>query len=176
MFSPLPGRLSLGVSPERVVAVIESINTPNVSIPELGTEPTKAYLVGCLTPSNNYCIFCYLLFMETNRPIMWISNPPEVVLEQYGDLEGQAIAFVESMGFMLDNLNYRARPPHELMQLIEQLPFFRDQLPRAPSPSASTSASASALGLGNATGTPSAAPGAGAQAERHAVARLLASL
>ena len=130
MFTHLPGRLSLGVPPENVVAIIESINSPNISIPELGTEPTKAFLVGCVTPSGSYCIFCYLLFMDTNVPIIYISNPPEVPFEQYGDLEAGAIQFAESMGFMLDNLNFRAQPPDVQVRMVNELPFFRDQHPR----------------------------------------------
>lgn len=156
MFTPLPGRLSLGVAPESVVAVIESINTPNISIPELGTEPTKAYLVGVATPAGGFGIFCYLLMMESNTPIMYISNPPEVAFEQYGALEGDAIQFAESMGFMLDNLNYRAQPPDVLAHMIDTLPFFREQHPRR-------------------RGTQPAVPGVAVQSELLFVARLLSS-
>ena len=130
MFTPLPGRNALGVGPDRVVAVIESINTPNIAIPELGTEPTKAWLVGCLTPSGGATIFCDLLFLDTNRPIVYISNPPEVSLDQYSMLESDSIQFVESMGFMLDNLNFRARAPEDQQALVDSLPFFYDQQPR----------------------------------------------
>lgn len=163
MFTPLPGRTSLGVGPERVVAIIESINAPNISIPDVGTEPTKAYLVGVATPSGGYGIFCYLLFTETNMPIIYISNPPEVPFEQYGMLESEAIQFAESMGFMLDNMNFRAQPADVQARLVEQLPFFRDQFPRrrgtspAPMPG---------------VGAPQAAP---APADAAVVARLLAS-
>lgn len=156
MFTHLPGRLSLGVSAEAVVAVIESINTPNISIPELGTEPTKAYLVGVATPAGGFGIFCYLLMMDSNTPIIYISNPPEVAFEQYGALEGDAIQFAESMGFMLDNLNFRAQPPDVLTRLIDTLPFFRDQHPRR-------------------RGTQPAIPGVAAQSELLFVARLLSS-
>jgi hypothetical protein len=157
MFTHLPGRLSLGVSPEAVVAIIESINTPNISIPELGTEPTKAYLVGVATPAGGYGIFCYLLFMETNTPIVYISNPPEVPFEQYGALESDAIQFAESMGFILDNMNFRAQPGDVQARIIEQVPFFRDQHPRR-------------------RGTqPTAIPGVGQQTDALLVARLLSS-
>lgn len=156
MFTHLPGRLSLGVGPESVVAVIESINTPNISIPELGTEPTKAYLVGVATPAGGFAIFCYLLMLDSNVPIIYISNPPEVPFEQYGMLEGDAIQFAESMGFMLDNLNFRAQPPDVLGRLVDSLPFFRDQHPRRRS---------SKPGI----------PGVGAQSELLLVARVLSS-
>lgn len=130
MFTPIPGRNSLGVGPDRVVAVIESINSPNIAIPDVGTEPTKAWLVGCLTPGGGATIFCYLLFLDTNRPIVYISNPPEVSLDQYPVLESDSIQFVESMGFMLDNLNFRARAPQDQIALAETLPFFHEQQPR----------------------------------------------
>lgn len=156
MFNPLPGRLSLGIPVENVVAVIESINEPNISIPELGTEPTKAYLVGFAGPSGGYGIFCYLLFRDTNRPIIYISNPPEVAFEQYGILEADAIQFAESMGFMLDNMNFRAQPAEVQQRLIQELPFFYDQHPRR-------------------RGTQPVMPGVAAQSDSLIVARLLAS-
>lgn len=130
MFTLLPGRLSPGLRPESVVAIIESINTPNVSIPEVGTEPAKGYLIGFATPGGGYGIVCYLLMLESNLPIIYLSNPPEVPIEMYGDLEGAAIQFAESMGLMLDNMNFRALAPDAQRRLAEQLPFFRDQHPR----------------------------------------------
>lgn len=157
MFTPIPGRLSLGIGPERVVAVIESINAPNIAIPDVGTEPTKAYLVGVANPSGSYSIYCYLIFTESNRPTIYVSNPPEVSFEQYGNLEADAIQFAESMGFMLDNMNFRAQPADVQARLVADLPFFRDQHPRR-------------AGTG-----PSPVPGVGAIADAVLAARLLSS-
>jgi hypothetical protein len=140
MFTPLPGHHLLPLAFEQVVAVIESINSPNIAIPELGTEPTKGFLVGALTPGGGAAIFCYLLQLETNRPILYISNPPEVPLDQYAWLEAQSIQYVESMGFMLDNLGFRARDPGEQRALFESLPPFREQQARLPGSAPMTSA------------------------------------
>lgn len=129
MFVHWPGKTNLGVGVDQVVAVIESINAPNISIPEIGTEPTKAYLVGVRLPAGSFTVFCYLLQTQSMRPIIYLSDPPEVSIDDYPILEGDAIQFAESMGFMLDNLNFRARPPDEMMALAEQLPFFRDPPP-----------------------------------------------
>jgi hypothetical protein len=134
MFTPLPGHNALGIGPERIIAIIESINAPAVALPELGTESTKAWLIGCLTPMGRACIVCYFLQTQSNRPVSYVSNPPEVALDAYSALEAESIQYVESMGFMLDNLNFRARSPHEQAQLVEVLPFFRDQHPRAAPP------------------------------------------
>jgi hypothetical protein len=162
MFTPLPGHTVVGLQLEQIVAVIESINSPNISIPELGTEPTKAYLIGCLTPGGGAAIVCYLLQIETNRPVVYISNPPEVALDHYAWLESESIQYVESMGFMLDNLGFRARAPGEQRALYESLPPFREQQQRMP---AATALSSTTMAL----------PPEDVPPERLAVARLLAS-
>ncbi len=158
MFTPLPGRTQLGVAPDTVVAIIESINAPNIAIPDVGTGATRAYLIGVRTPAGGYAIFCYLLLVELGRPILYISNPSEVSFEQYGMLEADAIQFAESMGFMLDNLNFRAQPPATQARMVHELPFFREP----PPPTAPARHPTGAV--------PSIAP---AQAESMQLARLL---
>jgi len=163
MFTPFPGHSVLPIGFEQVVAIIESINSPNIAIPEFGAEPTKAYLVGCLTPAGGASLFCYLLQLDINRPIIYISNPPEVALDQYALLESESIQFVESMGFMLDNMGFRSLPPGEQRALFESLPPFREQQQRM----------AGSLNMGS--GASMALPAEEIPPERLAVAKLLAS-
>ncbi len=163
MFTPLPGHNVVGIQLDQIVAIIESINSPNISIPDMGTEPTKAYLIGALTPGGGAAIFCYLLQIDTNRPIIYISNPPEVPLDQYQWLESESIQYVESMGFMLDNLGFRSRDPGEQAVLFESLPPFSARQARMPGSIDLASSTAMAL------------PPEDVSPDRLAVARLLAS-
>jgi hypothetical protein len=126
MFMHWPGRRSISVDPDRIVAVIESINTPNISVPEAGTQPTKSYIIGAATPTGQFSLYVYLLLLETNHPIVYVSDTPEVSLDEFGNLEAEAIQFAESMGFMLDNMNLRARPPEEQAQILAALPFLHE--------------------------------------------------
>lgn len=130
MFVPLHGQTHLGVIPEQVVAVIESINSPNISIPDVGTEPTNAYIVGLRLPSGAFTVAVYLHLLHSNRACIYAAEPLEAPLEGYSDLEAEAIQFAESMGFMLDNLNFRAQPPDQVARLVETLPFFHEVPPR----------------------------------------------
>jgi hypothetical protein len=123
MFVPLVGQTMIGVRPEHVFAVIESLNCPNIAIPDVGTEPTKAWLVGCLTPAGGAAMFCCLWLTESRRSVLYVSHPSEVALDAYPFLEQESIHFVESMGFLLDNLNFRARTPAEQAHLFQLLPF-----------------------------------------------------
>lgn len=130
MFLHLHGHSALGIIPDQVVAVIESINAPNIGTP-LGTERTKAYIVGLRLPSGNFTVAIYLHLVESNRACIYAADPMEVTLDGYSTLEADAIQFGESMGFMLDNLNFRAKPPEEISRLIQVLPFFHDTPPRS---------------------------------------------
>jgi hypothetical protein len=115
MFIHLPGQTTLGVVPDQVVAIIESINAPNIGTP-IGTERTKAFIVGLRLPSGNFTVAIYLHVLDTNRACIYAADPLEVGLDGYSTLEAEAIQFGESMGFMLDNMNFRARPPEEIQR------------------------------------------------------------
>ena len=130
MFVQLHGQTHLGISPDQVVAVIESINSPNISIPDMGTEPAQAYIVGLRLPSGSFTVTVYLHLLHSNRACIFAAEPLEVALEGYSELEAEAIQFTESMGFMLDNLNFRAQPPEQIARFIETLPFFHEVPPR----------------------------------------------
>ena len=129
MFILLPNQPHLGISPEQVVAVIESINTPNIAANDDGTEAAKAYIVGLQLPSGGFSVAIYLHLLHSNSCVIYRSEPLAVALEHYPVLEAEAIQFTESMGFMLENLNFRAKPPQEMARLVEILPFFRDLEP-----------------------------------------------
>ncbi len=136
MFTLMAGRTSLGVHPDAVVAIIESINNPNVSVPGYQTEPTKAFIVGARTSQQGFTAYIYMHLLDTNSVAIFAPDSSEVPLDQYPHLEAEAIHFVESMGFMLDNMNFRARSADEQARLAATLPVFLDR-PRPPERSAS---------------------------------------
>jgi hypothetical protein len=131
MFLQVPDRQSLGVHPDQVVAIIESINAPNIALPGVGTGPTKSYLVGVRFPSGTFTVFIYMHLLDAAAVAIFAHEPFEVRLEDYAGLEQTAIQFAESMGFMLDNVNFRARSPADQANLVATLPFFRDGPPPA---------------------------------------------
>jgi hypothetical protein len=128
-FHQMPDRVGLGVSPEQIVAVIESINAPNISVPNAGTSPTKAYIVGIRLPSGNFTVCLYMHLLDLDTAAIFAPDPQEVTLEGYPTLEADAIQFVESMGFMLDNLNFRGRSAEEQQKMQQTLPIFFDRPP-----------------------------------------------
>lgn len=132
MFTPAPDLNRIPAAPENLVAVIASINTPNVVLPNAEAEPTQAYILGVRNPDASFSIYIYLLQTLTKRPAIYCSEPRSIPLAQFPEIESEALQFVESMGFMLDNLNFRRQSPDDQISTYKRLPCFKDPSEFAP--------------------------------------------
>jgi hypothetical protein len=113
---------------EWIVAIIEAINAPIVAAPGRQAEAAKAWIVGVLNTTQKFSIYVYLLFPESNESLVFLHDPPEVTKEAYHTTELEALQFVESMGFMVDNINFRSMTPEAQEQLLQSLPVFQADL------------------------------------------------
>ena len=68
MFSPAPEIKHVAAPAERIVAVIESINSPNVVIPGSDAEPTQAFIVGVRNQDASFSVYIYLYQTQSNQP------------------------------------------------------------------------------------------------------------
>lgn len=119
---------------EHVVALFESINQPLVNIPGHGTAPTYASILGTRNDLGALMVFVYLTQKETGAVVVYVSEPRDLTREQYRAEEQEAVRFVESMGFMVDNIHFPTLPPHEQDSVMERSSLFRPPAPPAPSP------------------------------------------
>jgi len=110
---------------EHVVSLYESINQPLVNIPNHGTAPTGAFLLGTRNEHGFYTVFVYLHQPETRAVIIYVSEPRNLNAEQFRLEETEAVRFVESMGFMVDSLHFRQLGPVEQDAVIARVPIFR---------------------------------------------------
>jgi hypothetical protein len=92
----------------------------------------QGYIVGVANAAGTITVFVYLHLTETHDSVVYLdAERLRVSPAQYADVEGDAIAFVESMGFMLENLNYQALPPEQQERLVKTLPCFLAEPQRA---------------------------------------------
>jgi Tfp pilus assembly protein PilF len=110
---------------EHVVSLFESINQPLVNIPNHGTAPTGAYLLGTRNEHGYYTVFVYLHQPETRAVIIYVSEPRNLTAEQFRIEESEAVRFVESMGFMIDSIHFRQLQATEQDAVIGRVPIFR---------------------------------------------------
>ena len=111
--------------PNHVIGLHESINQPLVNIPNFGTAPTAAYVLGTRNDQGAYTVFVYLHQVETRAVIIYVSEPRLLTHEQYRVEEAEALRFVESMGFMVDNLHFPTLAPPEQDTVMNRIPLFR---------------------------------------------------
>jgi hypothetical protein len=123
VFQLRPDLKVLNVVREQIVAIIESINTPMVAAGDRSNQKAKAFIVGVRTPAGQFSLFIYLHLLDTRECLIYQCQPPETPMDGYHDLELEALQFVESMGFMVDNLHFRNLPADQQVSMLQGLPF-----------------------------------------------------
>src|SRR6185312_17243563 len=93
---------------------IESINQPQVSIPGKTPQAVQGHVCSLRNANGSFSIYVALHLAKTNENVIYFNEKREVSLEAYRPIELEALQFLESMGFMVDNLNYRnLQPPQQ---------------------------------------------------------------
>lgn len=117
---------------DQVVQLYQSLNAPHLAIPGRKAGPAMAFVLGLRGPSG-FAVFVYLYMQESGESAVYVPSNGTVPAEQFQSEESEALGFVESMGFIMDNLNFRGRPPDEQETIIRTMPvFMREPPPPAP--------------------------------------------
>jgi hypothetical protein len=166
MFKPEPSIAAVPASRDQVVAVVESINQPQVSIPGKPTQPVVGHLAGVRNANGTFSIYVGLHLPKTGENVVYVHDRRQLDAHAYPEVELEGLQFLESMGFMVDNLNFRNLAPGMQEETLRRIPLFS-----GPRPAAATGPAAPAL-------TPPPAAAAATPSSTHAdprLARLLAS-
>lgn len=116
---------------DQVVQLYQSLNAPHLAVPNRRAGPATAYVLGLRGP-NGFAVFVYLYLAESGECAVYVPANGTVTADRYQAEEAGALTFVESMGFIMDNLNFRGRPADEQEGLLRTLPVFQRE-PPAPS-------------------------------------------
>lgn len=115
-------------TPENIVAIIESINQPMIAARGGAAEAAKAYIVGVRNSSGLFSIYVYLYLVKVHQCLIYLHDPVEIPMDSYHDTEIDALGFVESMGFIVDNMNFRKMEPQQQSALMDSLACFHPDL------------------------------------------------
>jgi Tfp pilus assembly protein PilF len=113
---------------EQVVQLYQSLNAPHLAVPGLRAGPATGYVLGLRGP-NGFAVFVYLYLAESGECAVYVPSNGTVAGDKYQEEEAEALSFTESMGFLMDNLNFRARPGDEQDEMIRNLPIFQREPP-----------------------------------------------
>ncbi len=134
MFRPELSITHLPVTREQVVAVVESINQPQVSVPGKLPQTVFGHLCGVRNPNGTFSIYVGLHLAKSGENVIYVNDKAQLTVEEYRAVEVEGLHFLESMGFMLDNLNFRNLTPDLQEQTFRRLSLFHPPRPPAPTP------------------------------------------
>ncbi len=134
MFRPEPSITHLPFLREQVVAVVESINQPQVSVPGKPAQTVTGHLCGVRNGNGTFSIYVGLHLGKTGENVVYVADKAQLTVEEYRAVEVEGLHFLESMGFMLDNLNFRNLAPDVQEQTFQRISLFHP--PRPPAPAA----------------------------------------
>jgi hypothetical protein len=117
---------ALDASREQVAALFQSINAPHVAIPGRRAGPAQAF-IACLRGTQGFTVTIYLWLSESRDCAVYLTDRVAQTPEDYRTLQTDALGFVESMGFMMDNLNYRALPSDRQTEVLGSLPMYHSR-------------------------------------------------
>lgn len=139
-FKPEPSITWISAGREQVVAVVESINQPQVSVPGKPSQQVFGHLCGVRNANGSFSIFVALHLPTTGENVVYVHDRRQLTVEEYRDVEVEGLHFLESMGFMLDNLNFRNLSPEVQEATLKRIPLFSQPRPPAEAPSGAAAA------------------------------------
>jgi hypothetical protein len=134
MFTPDPSIQYVPATRDQVVALIEGINQPQISIPGKTPQGVSAHLVALRNADGSFSIVAALHLPKTGENVIYLHGKRRCTAEEYRDIQDEGLHFLESMGFMLDNLNFRNLAPEQQEATLRRVALFSP--PRAPTPAA----------------------------------------
>jgi hypothetical protein len=146
VFQPDPAIQFLPAMREQVVAVVESINQPHVSLPGKPAQPVTGHLCGLRNGNGTFSIYVVLTVPRTGENVVYVHDRRQLDVEGYREVEIEGLQFLESMGFMLDNLNFRNLAPAAQDETLARIPAFSPLRPAATAAAAHPAARETAPG------------------------------
>jgi len=131
---------AINATREQIVSLHQSLNSPHLAIPGKQAGPAQAFIVVVRGPAD-FSVYVYLYLADGPDCAIYVPKQRSVPMEKYRAQEDEALAFVESMGFMMDPINFRGLNAAAQIELLRTLPLFkRDLQPSVPAPQAEAKA------------------------------------
>jgi hypothetical protein len=124
VFTPEPTIQFVPATREQVVAIIEGNNQPQVSIPGKAPQSVSGHLVGLRNANGSFAIFVGLHLPKSGENVIYLHPKRQLSADDYRAVQEEGLAFLESMGFMLDNLNYRNLAAAQQEATLKRIPLF----------------------------------------------------
>ncbi len=156
MFSVDANFARQAIQREQILALTQSMNAITVQVPGFPVAPAMGYVLAYTPEAGKAAVAIVLHYTDSGRMVAYVPEPKRFPLTELGGVTDEAVVFLESMGFILDDTKFGTLAPADQEALLTRVPLFH------PAPPAAITAAAPAK-------TPAAHP------KSEAVGRLLMS-
>lgn len=124
LFQPDSSRTFIDVDPAHVAALYQSVNQTTVLVPGEASAMARAVVVGHRS-AGGFDVVIGLHLVDAGRHLVFRrSDPSTLDGEGARDAARDALAFVESMGFFMENVNWKQLEAADRGDLLAQLKVF----------------------------------------------------
>lgn len=107
------------------ILLLRSLNLSKVAAPDgEGAVDCFAFLIEYEAPRDEVGLLIGFYMVEPNELLFYAHEQNPVDLEQSSEIEEEARQFVESMGFMMDDIQFQGMPVRKRDSIRAVLPFF----------------------------------------------------
>jgi hypothetical protein len=134
MFAADPRITHIPAGREQIVSLASSLNKPHVAVPGKAAQEVQAYVVG-IVAGGGLTLFVYLFLTLTREAVVYVDHERlRVDAQGYKEVEAESLAFLESMGFMMEPLNFRSLSPEQQTEVMKSVPCFTKDLAPSAAP------------------------------------------
>lgn len=128
MFEIQPTIRNLSAGPDQVIAITNSINHPLVVVPGRASQMAEAFVVALREVGDLVVVFVCLWLDLDREQVIYASAPIEE--DELDDVRQEALAFCESMGFIMEETSFSSLDRVSQEELLARLPPFRAERER----------------------------------------------
>jgi len=133
MFVRKPTLDSLVVSSGDILLLLISLNRPMVALEDFATDEADATICTVQRESDMVSTVVHLLLQQGRTALFFTFESDPYPVDLRGPVEEEAIDFVESLGFVMDDARFSQIGPDEQKALLER-PIFTGALSEVPGP------------------------------------------
>ena len=134
MFDMQENLLRLDIPAGRIKRLYQAMGLVQLAIPGFPTQGVGAYMVAFSQDQGQGCRVAVALHLkETARLVFYLNEAGDVPAEKLEDVLEDGVIFVESMGFLLNDLEFQALSAEEREKLWNSLPLAQGIVASAPS-------------------------------------------
>lgn len=115
------------IGPDRLgslLSVFQSANEEEITLGQRGKSAAKAYIYAYEDAPETYAVEVFFFVKSLEKGFRYTYEKGAVPRFRLRIVEDQALEFVESLGFMMDNMQIHGLAPQQRHDLIGALPMF----------------------------------------------------